>query len=59
MTSLANDEAFDQIYKGIASLFARPESYAFREPVDWKGLNLLDYPDIVKTDVSINKRIVK
>ena len=48
MTSLANDEAFDQIYKVIASLFARPESYAFREPVDWKGLNLLDYPDIVK-----------
>jgi hypothetical protein len=58
--SVANDEAFVQMYKIITSMFQRPESYAFREPVDWKGLDLKDYPDIVKhpRDLgSIRKRI--
>jgi hypothetical protein len=45
---LKSDEAFSQMYRIIASLLSRPEAYAFREPVDWEGLNLMDYPDIIK-----------
>lgn len=36
------------MYKIVCSMMSRPESLAFREPVDWKGLGLLDYLEIVK-----------
>ena len=26
----------------------RKDSYLFREPVDWKSLGLVDYPEIIK-----------
>ena len=39
---------FIDMYKIITSLIARHESLVFREPVDWKGLGLTDYRDIVK-----------
>lgn len=35
------------LHKLVLGLLARPESSAFREPVDWKALGLDDYPDIV------------
>ena len=41
-------EGFAEMYKIVCSMMSRPESLAFREPVDWKGLGLLDYLDIVK-----------
>ncbi len=36
------------MYKMVCGLLVRSESFVFREPVDWKGMGLNDYPDIVK-----------
>mmetsp|Transcript_34704 Transcript_34704/g.107335 ORF Transcript_34704/g.107335 Transcript_34704/m.107335 type:complete len:209 (-) Transcript_34704:129-755(-) len=33
--------------KIINSLMARPDSVPFREPVDWRGLGLYDYPQVI------------
>ena len=41
-------EGFAEMYKIVCSMMSRPESHAFREPVEWKALGLLDYLDIVK-----------
>jgi len=41
-------EGFEEMYKIVVSFISRPESNAFRDPVDWKHLGLLDYPSIVK-----------
>lgn len=30
-----------------------PQAYAFLEPVDYIGLNLLDYPDIIKNPMDL------
>ena len=43
-----NKEGFEEMYKIVLSFISRPESNAFRDPVDWKHLGLLDYPSIVK-----------
>lgn len=40
----------DSIYKSV-------KSELFRAPVDWKTLNLLDYPRIVTTPMVRNSRI--
>lgn len=37
-----------QFYKLLLCILSRNESFAFREPVDWKGMGLTDYPSIVK-----------
>jgi hypothetical protein len=37
----------------VLGLMSRPESLAFRDPVDWKGLGLDDYPAIVKTPMDL------
>ena len=34
---------FLDMYKIVCSLLSRPESLVFREPVDYKGLGLVDY----------------
>ena len=34
-------EGFAEMYKIICSMISRPESVAFREPVDWKGIDRL------------------
>lgn len=36
------------IHRIVCSFLSRPECAAFREPVDWKGMGLTDYPEIVK-----------
>lgn len=41
-------DGFLEMYKIILSFISRPESNAFRDPVDWKQLGLVDYPSIVK-----------
>lgn len=33
--------------KIICSILNRPESIVFAEPVDWEGLGLIDYPEII------------
>ena len=39
---------FNYLLKIVTGLITRRESVIFREPVDFKGLGLTDYPDIVK-----------
>jgi Bromodomain len=34
--------------KIVTSLMARPDAAPFLEPVDWRGLELWDYPSVVK-----------
>jgi hypothetical protein len=46
-------EGFAEMYKIVCSMISRPESHAFREPVDWKNLGLLDYLDIVKNPMDL------
>lgn len=39
---------------GILKFFqGKPEASAFLEPVDWKGFNLPDYPEIIKTPMDL------
>ena len=33
--------------KIINTLMQRPDSVPFREPVDWRGLGLYDYPQVI------------
>lgn len=44
----SRDEAINHMLKIVTSTSSRAESFVFREPVDWKALNLMDYPDIIK-----------
>ncbi len=37
-----------QLYKIVCAFYSRNECIPFREPVDWKNLGLVDYPEIVK-----------
>lgn len=46
-------EGFAEMYKIICSMISRPESVAFREPVDWKGMGLIDYLTIVKNPMDL------
>ncbi|CAM9840382.1 unnamed protein product, partial [Discosporangium mesarthrocarpum] len=39
--------------KILISLLNRSEAAAFREPVDWRGLDLKDYPDVVKRPMDL------
>jgi hypothetical protein len=41
--------------KLVLGLMSRPESLAFRDPVDWKGLGLDDYPAIVKAPMDLGR----
>mmetsp|Transcript_7626 Transcript_7626/g.9408 ORF Transcript_7626/g.9408 Transcript_7626/m.9408 type:complete len:167 (+) Transcript_7626:116-616(+) len=48
-TAIANnDEALRRMSKLVNSLLARNDCIPFREPVDWRGLELWDYPKIIK-----------
>jgi hypothetical protein len=42
-----------EIYKVVCIIISRNESFAFREPVDWKGMGLLDYPEIIKKPMDL------
>jgi Bromodomain len=53
-------EGFSEMLKIVCSMLSRNECMVFREPVDWKGLGLLDYPEIVQRPMdlgTIKKRI--
>lgn len=43
-----SDEALRRMAKLVNSLLARVDCGPFREPVDWRGLELWDYPKIIK-----------
>ena len=38
----------------LQSLMDSPDSFEFREPVDYKGLGLIDYPVIVKKPMGLS-----
>lgn len=41
------EEALARMTKIVNAFLARPDSGPFREPVDWRGLELHDYPEII------------
>jgi hypothetical protein len=41
-------ESLRRMAKLVNNLLARADSIPFREPVDWKGLELYDYPKVIK-----------
>lgn len=54
------EKGLKTIHRIVCSFLARPECAAFREPVDWKGLGLHDYPEIIKRPAdlgTIKKRL--
>jgi Bromodomain len=46
--SHSQEEAMIRTVRIVEQFLARTDSYPFREPVDWEGLELYDYPEIVK-----------
>ena len=44
----ARDEALIKLEEIVDNFLSRPDSGPFREPVDWKELELFDYPVIVQ-----------
>lgn len=42
------DLALVKMHEIVDGFLARPDSGPFREAVDWRGLELDDYPEIVK-----------
>mmetsp|Transcript_13063 Transcript_13063/g.52317 ORF Transcript_13063/g.52317 Transcript_13063/m.52317 type:complete len:211 (-) Transcript_13063:732-1364(-) len=44
----------DAMLKIINQLLNKPESLPFREPVDWRGLGLYDYPQIIKKPMDLS-----
>lgn len=42
------EEPLKRMEKIVTSLMARPDAAPFLEPVDWRGLELWDYPSVVK-----------
>lgn len=44
----SQEEALKRMSKLVNSLLARNDCGPFREPVDWRGLELYDYPKIIK-----------
>ncbi|RYH18449.1 hypothetical protein EON65_27195 [archaeon] len=47
------DKGLKTIHRIVCGFLSRPECFAFREPVDWKGLELWDYPKIVKIPMDL------
>ena len=41
------EEPLQRMTKLVNSFLARPDSGPFREPVDWRGLELWDYPEVI------------
>jgi hypothetical protein len=44
----STEKTLKSLYRIVCSFLSRQESIPFREPVDYKALGLLDYPDIIK-----------
>jgi hypothetical protein len=45
---MSSPEVMKRMAKIVNNFLARPDSGPFREPVDWRGLELYDYPTIIK-----------
>lgn len=45
---MSEDDALTRMTKIVNAIMAKPESAPFLEPVDWRGLELWDYPTVVK-----------
>jgi Bromodomain len=43
----SQEEPLKRLAKVVNSFLARPDSGPFREPVDWRGLELWDYPQVI------------
>jgi hypothetical protein len=41
------EEGLDRMMKIVNSFLARPDCSPFSEPVDWRGLELYDYPKLI------------
>lgn len=55
-------ESLRRMHKLLSNLLARADSLPFRTPVDWKSLELFDYPKIIKRPMdlgTIKKRLDK
>mmetsp|Transcript_3179 Transcript_3179/g.4077 ORF Transcript_3179/g.4077 Transcript_3179/m.4077 type:complete len:205 (+) Transcript_3179:252-866(+) len=46
-------DSLKQMEKIVKTLFQNNDSYAFRDPVDWKGLGLPDYPKVIKKPMDL------
>jgi Bromodomain len=46
-------EGLQQVEKIVSALLVRQDSTPFREPVDWRQMNLLDYPEKVKKPMDL------
>ena len=46
--SSSDAEALKRLDKTVKSFLARQDSGPFQEPVDWRGLGLTDYPEIIR-----------
>jgi Bromodomain len=51
--SPSGQEALHRVMKIVNAFLARPDSGPFREPVDWRGLELYDYPEIIKKQMDL------
>jgi len=47
------DDSFGECMSILKFFNSKPDTEAFREPVDWKFLELLDYPKIIKTPMDL------
>ena len=56
---LSQSTALSRMEKLVEGLLARPDSAPFAEPVDWKGLELLDYPDIIQHPMDLGTVLTK
>lgn len=52
LTQLKSKDIKD-IYKLICIMMSRTECEPFRVPVDWQGMGLIDYPEIVKSPMDL------
>lgn len=56
---LSQSTALSRMEKLVQGLLARPDAAPFAEPVDWKGLELFDYPDIVSQPMDLGTVLSK
>lgn len=47
------EEPLKRLTKVVNALLARPDSAPFHEPVDWRGLELWDYTQIIKKPMDL------
>jgi len=52
-SSSSRDEALRRTTKIVNSFLANEELTPFREPVDWRGLELMDYTQVVKKPMDL------